>query len=292
MEDQTSILRKIGDMVRRCSKVSAYRKDLLACIDENRITLQEVLDHEYFCTRLHPDPIDYEPVDEDDFLADCLVDSPVDSQMEYRVIRSIGNTSGLYELEKGSERMAAEIVSREPEPDVIVQLVAAGLVRECNTNHSTMIVMDLPAGHCSTFDEIKWRKTDEEKRLIISRLVAIIRSMDRLNIAHNDLREDGILVSEPDDRVTLIHFSKAQYKDRLFFVDRQHATRNDSPPELIENGVFDYDRMTMWSVGMIIKNSFGPIPPLARDLLDWIFAPFEQRIAICDFFDHPYFSTA
>ena len=72
---------------------------------------------------------------------------------------------------------------------------------------------------------------------------------------------------------------------------KSSADESESPERrLTERGVFDYDRMTTWCVGLIVKRSFGEPPPLARDLLRKISVCPQHCITLHQLFDHPFFA--
>lgn len=152
-----------------------------------------------------------------------------------------------------------------------------------------VMVMDIPDEPFATLATLAALGSNVDARAVMARLVHILRDVDACNVCHMDIHPSNILISA-DDSVTLIDFGRAQYKDQPYAHASIYAMFNDSPPELINNGVFDYDRMTTWSIGLLIHMLVDD--DSAKDLLDLIFVPYDRRITLGDFFDHPYFDCS
>ena len=215
----------------------------------------------------------------------------------YRPVATLGaGSSGrVYEVERGGATYAAKIVADVEltadgvplEADILMHLRdVPGVARLRDVVRlpcgSHAMVMDTPTGPFSTLFRCPW---PVDARLVLTRLVRILRDVDARNVCHMDLHAQNILVS-PGSDVTLVDFGRAQYKDRPFPLVDLYAEMDDSPPELRERGVFDYDRMTTWSVGLLAL-AIG-----SRDstVLDDLLAPYELRITLDEMFDHPYFA--
>ena len=230
----------------------------------------------------------------------------VDFQMGGLIDKTV--TSRVYRVSKDGLDYAAKVIQKRNavrrEVDVMMHLANVKGVTHLQAyydlgrgkigDHPTpaeVLVMDMPEGPTATYHRVVNTKTDEEKRRILSRLVQILRRIDERGVAHNDLHANNFLVSGADDRVTLIDFGRAEYKNRPFDMTEEYREWCRSPPELRNQGVFDYDRLTTWTMGLIVKQSFTVVPPIAQNLLDSLFAPFHRRMSLHQMFDHPYFAV-
>lgn len=294
-----------GELLQLGAK-NLFARDLLACIDRGGITLREVLAHEFFDAALQgmigDDREAVSPASEEEEEEEFPADFPTVGSL-------IGatSTSRVYAVSAADGTpMVAKLVPKARlyhdrtgvplEVKIMMDLSdmpgVSHIDRYCELESrgrpTVAIVMDRPAGEFSTYHGIRNARTDDEKRVILSKLVDVLRRLDQRRIAHNDLHENNILVSGTD--VTLIDFGRAQYKDRPFHLVELYRSWDRSPPELRERGVFDYDRMTTWCIGLIVKRSFGEPPPLARDLLRKISVCPQHCITLHQLFDHPFFA--
>jgi serine/threonine protein kinase len=323
--DETMFMKWTAEMI----KGKEEHRGLFSHIEEGDATLSDVLHEGYFMSAsLHRDADRYIPVTERSWCTmttqECIDMEYIDREYQeadmsdvffahYSFVKEIGKTktSRVYEVSSDGVSYAAKTIERPygnatpHEVEImrhlegvegVVQLkdtydLGSGRIGVLDPVPSVAIVMEMPTGNVSTYHCVKAHKTDEQKRRILSRLVKILSRIDERNIAHNDLHENNFLVSGPDDRVTLIDFGRAQYKHVPFEHVNLYKNLRHSPPELVEKGLFEYDRFTMWNVGLLIANSFERdlIPLTARDLLSRLFAPPEKRPTISQFFNHPYF---
>ena len=139
-----------------------------------------------------------------------------------------------------------------------------------------------------------------------SQLSRILKDLNDRHIAHNDLHSSNVLIETDFLQVTLIDFGRAQYKNKPYgFIDN---LRNwtESPPELRDQGIFNYDSSTTWTFGRLmldkyVRNPKAPypliakyksVPPMLKDLLSKIFVPYEKRIPLVEVFKHPYFDLS
>ena len=224
---------------------------------------------------------------------------------DYQIVRVIqqSKTSCVYEVSRNGVSYAAKTVARingdviPHEVKIMIHLSGVNGISKFKSTYNLVvptivIVMEMPAGDYMPYGCVVNEKTDEQKRCIFARLVKILREIDDLNVAHNDLHEHNFIVHGSDDQVMLIDFGRAQHKNVPFAHVATYMNWDRSPPELRLHGLFDYDRLTMWTVGLLVRNSFEKyqIPPLAEDLLKYAFVSYEQRPTISQFFDHPYFA--
>ena len=164
-------------------------------------------------------------------------------------------------------------------------------IAEDHPSPAVVIVMDKPKEPFQTFRQMvdNASTTEDDKRAVFCILVDILRRLDSKNVAHNDLVEENILVSISSPfQVTLVDFGSARYKTEEF---DNALDKNDKnlPPELLERGVFDYDRLTMWSLGKMIQRNVKSTETV-DDLLSMLLVPSEYRYTLDQVFDHPYFA--
>lgn len=151
----------------------------------------------------------------------------------------------------------------------------------------------------------------EELRVIFSHIAQGLREMEKRNITHVDLHSSNVLV-ETSLKTTIIDFSRAQYKNTPYPYVEPMTNVPHTLPEIRKKGkkginFFDYDQLTVWSMGLIIfekysKNTKQPahlpdmkrypsFPPMVKDLLSRIFvSEAAKRISFKDMLEHPFFN--
>ena len=302
------IKKRIEEMVKWSTRTSSSKMNLLSTI--NNSTLDEIVHHRYFVDEsMDVHTITSADFDDPNFPEN---DFPDDNfNIDFHVLERIGitKTSIVHRVvsRKDNSQYAAKILTRPIDISLlpreaqvmmdIDKMEGIAHLKACyNTTHnnipSVVIVMDTPTGIFAPYSRVKQTKTYEEKRLIISRLVRILKELDQRNIAHNDLHANNFLVSQPDNKVTLIDFGRAQYKHIPFDMIQNYRKWEMSPPELKQYGIFSYDMLTVWTIHQIVKRSFddtNPPPPLAMDLLQAIdVQDYRDRITLQQLFKHPY----
>ena len=172
-----------------------------------------------------------------------------------------------------------------------------GAVRNAD---SFVLVMAMPETSAKVLSVVRLR-SKSNARVVFSRLAAIVGRVDAHGISHMDLHSGNVLVEEKSLGVTLIDFGRAQYKSRAYgYVDALRRWE-ESPPELIGEGLFDYDRCTVWYMAKMMYDKYQPdarkfpelsarvFPPLLLSLLARVFVPWQTRIGLREMLAHPYF---
>lgn len=260
---------------------SSFLHDLTWSIMERSITPDEILQHEHFDCKL---------LNELEYVSDTwnltkLILISSDFLEGYTVIKMLGK--GVFEVIPDNEEKVTMIGKFTTSQEVEIMKSLADVE---GTNHllkyyplEKFMIVDKPREAFSTFGQFvaDERNGDKEKQLVFSRLVSILKKLNQLNIAHNCINENTVLVSNESKAVTLIEFGLAQFKDRPF----------NAGVTMI--GINDYDRATTWAVGLLIQLAFDErtMPELARDVLDWTVVPFEYRIELEQMFALPYFAS-
>lgn len=170
---------------------------------------------------------------------------------------------------------------------------------------SFVLVMSIPPTAYSMLGSGKI-KYKSQLRVVFSKLASILRKVDDHNISHMDLHDGNVLVEDKSLNVTLIDFGRAQYKTRPYALIEALRRWKQSPPELVEDGVFDYDMITVWLFGRMMYEMFVSddtstypdvtrvnwMPPLLQKLLSKVFVPYENRIGLRQMFDDKYFDLS
>lgn len=154
------------------------------------------------------------------------------------------------------------------------------------------MVMEMPVGgsYCALYEmEYCYRS---HLRVVFSRLCKVLERVNEKNISHMDLHGGNVLVVRKSLRVTLIDFGRAQYKS---VVPYEHAESYrkwiGSPPELRQDGLFDYDRQTVWTFGRMLFESLdgGRGSRLCEDFLGRVLVrDYRRRMTLDEMFKHPY----
>ncbi len=202
---------------------------------------------------------------------------------------------------------------------------------------SIVVVMTkVPDPYCTLMEfQADEQLQTNELRKIFANLAKTLRDIDDCNISHGDLHAGNVLLWGDLD-TTLIDFGRSQFKSTPYPMDLliTYAGWVGSPPELqlvhrnyiaelntapglssyilkkYESkfrSVFNYDRQTVWRVGMMLFEAYkgawrydevktkpdfqfpNGMPSLCMQLLNKVFVPAESRIGLREMLNHPYF---
>ena len=151
---------------------------------------------------------------------------------------------------------------------------------------SFIFVMEKPVVHMDLFDYItnKTRLEEDVARGFFQQVVETVTACSRAGIVHRDIKDENLVVDLQNLQLTLIDFGSAgftqneDYKVNIIIImimivllyhslshclicQKYDGTRVYSPPEWISQGRYQWEALTVWSLGVLLYDMVvGDVP--------------------------------
>ena len=150
---------------------------------------------------------------------------------------------------------------------------------------SFIFVMEKPVVHMDLFDYItnKTRLEEDVARSFFQQVVETVTACSRAGIVHRDIKDENLVVDLHNLQLTLIDFGSAgftqseDYKVNIIIIiiivlcshslsyclicQKYDGTRVYSPPEWIGEGRYQWEALTVWSLGVLLYDMVvGDVP--------------------------------
>ena len=150
---------------------------------------------------------------------------------------------------------------------------------------SFIFVMEKPVVHMDLFDYItnKTRLEEDVARSFFKQVVETVTACSQVGIVHRDIKDENLVVDLENLQLTLIDFGSAgftqteDYKVNIIIIiiivlcshslsyclicQKYDGTRVYSPPEWIGEGRYQWEALTVWSLGVLLYDMVvGDVP--------------------------------
>ena len=147
---------------------------------------------------------------------------------------------------------------------------------------SFIFVMEKPVVHMDLFDYItnKTRLEEDVARSFFKQVAETVTACSRAGIVHRDIKDENLVVDLENLQLTLIDFGSAgftqteDYKVNIIIItvivlqlyhciiyQKYDGTRVYSPPEWIGQGRYQWEALTVWSLGVLLYDMVvGDVP--------------------------------
>jgi len=127
---------------------------------------------------------------------------------------------------------------------------------------SFIYVMEKPEEHMDLFDYITNNTRLEENlaKRFFKQVVDTVIACSQAGIVHRDIKDENLVVDLHNLQLTLIDFGSAGFTQHDDF-KKYDGTRVYSPPEWIGAGRYQWEALTVWSLGVLLYDMVqGDVP--------------------------------